>query len=150
MLIVRRITHGIVGHFPIRISEWTMIYPTIGMGLALKEQPDMFTTSQSFATIQNIASEMTLSVIVLICALIRLIALVVNGTFQGFGISPHLRLFASMVGLVFWSQFALGFLDAALFKGGAWSAVIAYSTFVIFEYVNAYRSWSDVLRTHYK
>lgn len=150
MLTVRRITNGIVSHFPVRISEWIMIWPTIGIGLALKEQPDMFSTSPSFATIAGIANEMTLSLAALLCAFIRLIALAVNGTFQGFGISPHLRLFASLIGLLFWSQFTFGFLDAALSRGGAWSAVIAYSTLMVLELANAYRSWVDVLRPRHK
>lgn len=149
-IVLRRIRDGVVNHFPIRVSEWIMIYPTIGMGIALKTQPDMFNTSPSFASIASWADEITLAAIVLACAAIRLVALIVNGTFQGFGISPHLRLFAAVVGLIFWSQFTFGFLDAALFKGGAWSGVIAYSTLMIIEMTNAFRSWVDVLRYHDK
>ena len=44
------------------------------------------------------------------------------------------------------SNVGMGFLQAALDNGGSWSAPIAYSTFVLFEIINSYRAWVDVIR----
>lgn len=147
MIVVRRITDGIYAHFPIRFTEWIMAWPSIGMGLALTLQDDMFQTSPSYATVANWADESVWAMMVLICASVRLLALIVNGTFRSFRYSPHVRLTASLVGMLFWSQFAIGFLSAAIYGQGALSAVVAYSTLLVMEFANFYRSLVDVLRT---
>lgn len=146
MIVVRRITHGIYAHLPIRVTEWVMAWAAGGMGLVLRYQPGMFTVSPSFVRLAEIATQYTWSVVVLLCCALRVVGLTVNGTFAGFGYSPHLRLTASLACLFFWSRYSLGFLDAALDHGGSWSAPVAYSTFVLFEIVNSYRAWVDVIR----
>lgn len=145
-MIVLRITRGIAAHFPIRQGEWFMAWPALAMGAALIAQPDMFDTSPSFGTLAKWGSEALWACIVLSYALQRLASLTVNGTFEGFRYSPHLRALASFTGLAFWSQFCLGFLSSAIFGNGAWSAPIAYSTLAIFELANLYRSGSDIGR----
>lgn len=146
MIVIRRITHGMIDHFPQRVTEWGMAWPALGMGIALRMQPGMFQTSPSFSRLALVATQQTWALIVLLCCLARVIALVINGNFRTFPYTPHIRLAASLACLFFWSRYCLGFLDAALGHGGAWSGVIAYSTFVILELVNCYRSWLDVLR----
>lgn len=144
MLIVRRITRGVVDHLPIRVSEWVMVHPTLWMGTALMLQPDMFETSPSFAELARWADESVWSSIAILCAVVRFAALVVNGTFRGFTFSPHLRACASFAGVAFWSQFTLGFAAAAAHGEGAWSAVVAYSTLLLLELVNVHRSFADI------
>lgn len=146
MIVVRRITQGIYAHLPIRVTEWGMAWPALAMGLALKYQHDMFSTSPSFDRLEAIATEASWSLLVLTCCLLRVVALTINGTFAGFGLSPHMRLIASLACLFFWSRYCLGFLDAAISNGGSWSAPAMYSTAVLFEIINSYRSWLDVLR----
>jgi hypothetical protein len=116
------------------------------MGLAFKLQPDMFLASPSFAQVAYWADQPTWAAIVLACAIVRLLALVVNGTFHAFRFSPHFRAAASLVGVLFWAQYCLGFVMTAIYSGGAWSAVVAYSSFVILELVNVSRSVHDVRR----
>ena len=123
-----------------------MAWAAGGMGLVLRYQPDLFEVSPSFSRLAEIATQHTWSMIVLLCCALRVIGLTVNGTFAGFGYSPHLRLVSSLACLFFWSRYALGFLQAALEYGGSWSAPIAYSTFVLFEIINSYRAWVDVIR----
>lgn len=144
-MIAVRVVGGMKSHFHIRATEWVMLYPTIWMGVAMIYQDRMFSTSPSFSVLSGWAGENIWALLVLICALLRLGALIVNGTFQGFGISPHLRLFASFAGTLFWSQFCLGLFVAAITSGGAWSAPIAYSTLILMEVLNITRSWSDVI-----
>ncbi|ORE94093.1 hypothetical protein ATO13_08466 [Stappia sp. 22II-S9-Z10] len=146
MLIVRRMAHGVRAHFQVRVTEWAMVYPTLGMSLALMVQPDMFETSPSFAELGRWASEGAASCIAMLCALVRFAALVVNGTFRSFPYSPHLRATASLIGAAFWWQVALGFALAAIEGQGAWSAVVAYSTLLILEAVNISRSFADISR----
>ncbi len=145
-MVFLRITRGIAAHFPIRLTEWLMAWPALAMGAVLILQPDMFGTSPSFATIAKWGSEALWACVVLACALLRLVALTVNGTFARFPYSPHLRALASITGLAFWSQYGLGFLAAAIFGDGAWSAPVAYSTLALAELANLYRSGSDIGR----
>ena len=145
-MIVLRITRGIAAHFPIRLTEWLMCYPAFLMGAVLVLQPEMFDTSPSFATVAKWGDESAWASVVLSCAALRLIALVVNGTFKAFRFSPHLRALSSFVGVLFWSQFGLGFTAAAIFGAGAWSAPVAYSTLALAELANLYRSASDIGR----
>lgn len=121
-----------------------MVYPAIGMWLAFQAQPEMFSTSASFATLRHWGTEHTWGILCLWCGLARLVALSVNGTFRAFPYSPHMRITASFIGIAFWSQFSLGFLTAFIEGNGAISAVVAYSTFCLLELANVYRSWSDI------
>jgi hypothetical protein len=143
-MIILRIAGGIKSHFTMRLSEWLMIYPAIGMWIALQVQPDMFQVSPSFNVLASWASEMEWAYLVLACGVTRLLALTINGTFEAFPYSPHMRLIASLVGIAFWSQFALGFVVAAFLGVAALSAVIAYTTFCLAELANLYRSWTDI------
>ena len=145
MLVVRRIADGVKGHWDIRASEWLMLFPAITMGFALVVvQPDMFSTTPSFNTIARWSSESVWACWVLFCATVRLVALTVNGTFENFRFSPHMRAAASLVGIVFWSQFTLGFLNSWLDGIGSFSAVGTYSTFCLAEMLNFQRSWRDI------
>lgn len=149
-MILLRTWQGIAHHFHARVTEWLMIWPAFWMGLALTGQPDMFSVSPSFATLASWADEMTWATLVLTCAICRAVALVVNGTFESFRYSPIIRGFASLLGVLFWSQFCLGLLVTALFAGGAWSGPVIYSTAVLAEVINVFRSWSDVGRARSK
>jgi len=143
-MVVVRIVTGIRKHWVIRASEWVMLYPAIGLGLVLTYQEDLFQVSRSFGPLSRWADQSTWAIIVLAVAMTRLVALTVNGTFDGFRYSPHMRLIACIAGIFFWSQYFLGLTNAAYFEGGAWSGPVAYSTFVLFELLNIYRVWGDV------
>ncbi|ALN73514.1 hypothetical protein [Aureimonas sp. AU20] len=143
-MIILRVYRGVADHFHIRVSEWIMVWPAIGLWFGLQLDPAMFAKSASFAFLSSWADESSWSAIIGLCAVFRLAALTINGTFKGFAFSPHIRAAASIVGVAIWSQVSLGFLMAFLFAGGAFSGVIAWSTFVIAELWNVVRSWSDV------
>ena len=137
---------GIVEHLPVRVSEWVMVIPAIGMNIVLRAQPDMFSKSPSFSTLSSWATQETWALLCLMCGGIRVIALAINGSFgTSFPYSPHLRMFASLIGILFWSQYSLAFVDAAVTGQGAWSGVVPYTTFVVFELVNFWRSNVDRL-----
>ncbi|ETW14252.1 hypothetical protein ATO8_00045 [Roseivivax marinus] len=146
MILLKRITDGVASHFHVRVSEWAMVYPCLGMGIALNLQPDMFDASPSFAQLALWLEEREWAFFVIVCAAVRLFALTVNGTFASFRFSPHIRIAAACASAAFWFQFAWGFLQAHIEGEGALSAVIAYSTFVLLEAVNIWRSSEDVGR----
>lgn len=145
-MIFLRIGKGIKSHWHVRATEWAMIYPAILIGIVLLYQTTLFTTMKSFRYLDRWMDQPQWALFVLICALMRAIALTVNGTFDSFRYSPHLRLAASFAGIAFWSQFTLGFLTAALVGEGSWTAPAAYSTMCLFELLNIYRAWVDVMR----
>jgi hypothetical protein len=147
-MIVVRVTTGIKQHFQIRISEWLMVPLYFAMYYGFMVQPDMFSKSPSFYQLRQWATEETWATLLLVCGLARLVALIVNGTFQSFPYSPHIRMATSTMGAVFWSQFSLGFLIAYIAGVGAFSAVAAYATFTAFELANLYRSSRDVGHTY--
>lgn len=149
MIVVQSLIRGVKQHFTIRLSEWIMLYPAIGMWAGLTFfQPQLFTMGKSFTALSAIASEKSWAAVVLACAVARFSALVINGTFDTFKYSPHVRAAASIMGLLFWSQFSVGFLYAYLNTGGSISAVVAYSTFVVVELANLYRSAKDIGSTY--
>lgn len=147
-MILLRISNGITEHFPQRVSEWVMLVPGIGMGMALNYQSNMFSTSYAYTQLAIWLAEAGWAALVLFCTLVRLFALVINGTFRGFPYSPHMRMFAAFISLGFWFQFTLGFLLSAADGTGTWSAVVAYSTFVLLELINLWRASGDLGRRH--
>lgn len=145
LMIVVRMATGVKKHFHIRATEWVMLFPTVVLGLVLLFQSTMFDTGPSFSVIKGWADEKTWALFVLLCAALRTGALAVNGTFQGFGVSPHMRLSASFAGALFWSQFGLGFVVAALTGQATWLAPLFIATFCLMEVLNIVRSWTDVV-----
>ena len=143
-MILVRVVRGVADHFPLRVSEWVMLWPSLGLWLGLQVDPTMLGKSDSFAYLAAWGDEATWAAIIGLCAVFRLAALTINGTFKGFVFSPHIRAAASLVGVAIWSQVSLGFLMAFLYTGGAVSGVVAWSTPVILELWNVVRSWSDV------
>lgn len=143
MILLRKIQVGIAKHFPIRRSEWIMLLPCFGMWAALTLEPTTFAASASFVRLDAWGEEVWALILMLI-GIIRLAALTVNGTFHQFRFSPHLRMLASLTGLVFWSQWTLALIDAYLTQGGLITGIIAYGTFCVLELANVYTSAGDI------
>lgn len=145
-MITLRLARGVASHFQIRLTEWLLLWPSAGMGVVLLWQKDLFEVSPSFSQLANWGDQYVWACVVLACAVVRVAALIVNGTFDSFRYSPHIRAGASLIAMFFWSQFCLGFLIAAMTGEGAWTAVPAYSTFILAELANLFRSGSDIGR----
>lgn len=147
-VVIVRVYRGVKKHLPFRWPEWVMLWPCFGMWIALQVDVDMFDKSASFTYLARYANESTWATVLGFLGVLRLFALTVNGTFDGFAFSPHIRAFSALVGVLIWSRFSLGILMAAVTSAGAASGVIAWSLPVIIELVNTYRAWSDVRREH--
>lgn len=136
---------GIQAHYPFRKNEWRMVIPATLLGAALLFQDGMFETSRSFSALAQTMPQEAWGVALLVYAFVRLVALTVNGSFESFRYSPHMRVFASVVGMIFWGWFGWGFLSAAIYAGGALSAVIVYLTIVFpIEIENALNALADI------
>jgi hypothetical protein len=143
--IVLRVGQGIAEHFPIRVSEWIMLVPLLGWAWTLLLDPLTFDKSTSFAEMARWADELTWSWICFAAAFLRLVALVVNGTFKAtFPYSPQLRGFASFVICIFWGQITLGILVSVANNGGVMTGFWAYLGFMLLEMWNLLRAWFDV------
>lgn len=139
-----RLYRGVVDHFHVRFNEWVMLVPSFGLWLILSYNPELFSRSPSFTAMAAWFGESTWSLIFGLAMVCRLAALAVNGTFQGFEFSPHIRAAASVVGILIWSQVGLGFLLSYLHGGGLPTPVMMYTLPVILELQNAWRSFMDV------
>lgn len=142
-MIVLRLGQGIREHFPARVSEWIMTGALLGWYGVLSSDPDTFETSRTFIVLAHYGTEAAWAMLCLVVGVIRLAALIVNGTFQQFQYSPHLRGLASIAACVFWGQITLGVV-LAWTMGGAGTGVVAYATFMTIEMWNLIRAWADV------
>ena len=143
---LKRVGAGVCQHFPIRVTEWAMVPPSIAIGAVLLYQPHLFEISPSFSALARWAEQGVWGCVVLICAMMRLASLIINGTFQSFRLSPVFRLVASLFGALFWMFYHVGVTVAALFYGGAWTASAIVLLPVIIELVNVTRSAHDATR----
>lgn len=147
-MILMRLARGVKEHFSVRAMEWLMAYVLLGTYAVFQIQPEVFVGRPSFEYLGYYASAATWTYICAICGIVRLAALVVNGTFRNkFPYTPHLRVVASLMSLAFWSQFSLGFVHAYRYGEGIAFAVLCSSAFVLAELINVYRSFSDVGET---
>lgn len=139
-MILLRTVEGVRAHFPQRWTEWLMVIPALGIGIALHIQPYLFSTAPHYAAIQSWAHEETWELIILISALFRLAALVINGSIPWFRFTPHLRLAGAFVGGAIWSQFSLGSLLTYFEIGSSLGPVVSYGTLALIEFVNVFRA----------
>lgn len=146
MAILRRVAAGVQEHFHIRVTEWAMVPPSLAIGAVLVWQPNLFDISPSFSALARWADQGAWGCAILSCAMLRLLALIVNGTFQSFRLSPVFRLIASLFGALFWMFYHMGVLMAAIENGGAWTAPAVVALPVIIELVNVVRSSFDASR----
>ena len=145
MIVLRRLGEGIASHFHVRAGEWIMVPASIVMGLGLTYQEDMFGLSPSFSALSSLMPQSAWASLILFAAVLRLLALIVNGTFSGFRWAPHMRAGAAMVNLIFWMQFGIGFLSSFLYGGGAITGAITYLLIVTpFEAANFVRALHDI------
>lgn len=145
MIVVRRIWDGTLSHFPIRATEWIMAIPLVGIGWALYLDDQLFSRTPSFAKLAEYGDETAWCIVIMACAICRLLALLINGTFHGFTHSPTIRLGASLIAMTFWSLFTIGVAVAFFTQQGAVTGVIAYGTFMVIELRNIYLSRRDMV-----
>lgn len=143
-MILLRLASGIRDHFPARASEWLSIYPAVLFGVALNAQPDLFSTAPAYGNVASWMSETGWARLFLICAVLRLAALTINGTFPVFPHTPLIRLCVAGLTAMAWGQFCIGFLLEFLVTGKAMLFSVLLSHLVLVEMLNVYRSSRDM------
>lgn len=144
MIVVRTIASGVWSHAGVRATEWIGALPLIGIGYVLWDEVNVFGVSPSFEVVRQWANESTWSNVLLAVGVLRLFALIINGSFQSFRHSPTIRVCASIVAALSWSAFATGFFQAWTEYGGAPTAWVAYGTLTILELRNVYVARVDM------
>lgn len=140
LMIWLRTIAGVRTHFPERWTEWLMVVPALGIGFALQVQPDMFDHAVHYDGLRRWAEESTWEAVILTSAVFRLLALFINGTFDWFRWTPHLRFLGAFAGGAIWSQFSLSALVMYFEAGSSLGPVMSYGTLAIVEGVNVFRS----------
>ncbi|WP_309084143.1 hypothetical protein [Chelativorans sp.] len=143
-MIVLRLATGIREHFPQRVSEWVLTGAILGWAAVLSGDGNTFANAPSFSELARMADEDTWAVICLVVGLLRLTALVINGTFRAFPYSPHMRGLASFAACIFWGQVALGMMLAWLNHGAAGTGMVIYLAAMAQDAWNLFRAWADV------
>lgn len=147
MIVLRRLAHGVWDHAGVRFTEWLGAAPLMGVGYVLYAQPEALYSTPSFATLATWAESGAWSNVLMACALARLVALFINGTFKQFPHSPLIRFVASCIAAWFWLLFTVGIYTAWKVSGGSPTGVVAYGTFILLELRNAYVSRVDMAST---
>lgn len=145
MIILRALAHGVAAHAGVRFTEWLGAVPLLGIGAVLCADPGIFSTTPSFAALNDLFAEAVWMNIILSVAIGRLLALLINGTFSSFRHSPTIRFAASCVASSFWMLFTTGVFTAWQESGGSPTGIVAYGTLTILEIRNTYVSCVDMV-----
>lgn len=106
-----RLYLGIHNHFPSRRSEWVLACIMVAWGYILIQPSTTFTSSNSWSQMAALMDESTWGKLAIWVGMLRLLALIINGTFAGtwYGrYSPHVRSFAAFVSTFVWFQISFG------------------------------------------
>jgi len=130
------VLRNIATHFPARSSEWIMGCGLTCWGAALLNAQFSFTTNPNFVGMAALGTEQTWGVIAVLAGAIRLIALFINGTYQSFQHSPHLRAATGSVACFVWCSIWIALMASP-------TARIAYAMLLAIEINNVWRAGAD-------
>lgn len=144
-MIIVRVARGITDHFSARASEWAFAGLLISLGWLFLSSPDLFDASLSYGGLANLADEIVWGWACIGVGAIRLVALIINGTFAGTwygGWSPHVRGVCAFLSCGVWFPIFAGFLMA-----GRPLVVLLYAATVLgLDAYNIRRVWADAGR----
>ena len=138
-MIIVKMARGITEHFPARASEWALGVVLFNWGIILLSPTPTFESSPAFAALERWASETTWGYACLMMGLLRLFALIINGSFHGFKYSPHIRSLMAFFSGFFWCSISLGLLQANVSTTG----LAVYPVLLLLDIYNVYRAAGD-------
>jgi hypothetical protein len=110
-MIVLRVVRGVSEHFLIRFVEWMNAAILFNFGLTLLRQPQTFATAHLYDTMAMLGSEREWGGTMLGIALVRIVALMLNGTFNWFNrLSPWTRVATAYLSAGVWFAVAISLL----------------------------------------
>ena len=140
-MIILRALAGVRRHFPNRGLEWFATAVTIDWGWTLLWEPPNL-TSPGFQVMLHYLTEFSWAILMLTVGLLRLAALIVNGTFSETAYSrwsPHVRAVGAFISLFFWIQITLSLILGSPTGTG----LAVYKWILVFELFNLVRCATD-------
>lgn len=133
-MIVVSIVKGIADHFPKRVTNWMLSGMLANIGFVLINRPGLFYEQPTYAFMVRLGSSDQWGVACVVLGGLRLMALVVNGTFAGFRWSAHCRSVLSSVTCLVWLQLVLG----CQLEGSTGLGVAVYPFLLFLEIYDAF------------
>jgi hypothetical protein len=132
--LVVRVLRGATCRFGLRKQDWFLASMLATFGVVLLVDDGRLNTVAAWDHLWKIASPRVWGWMSLIIGTIRLCALLVNGTFQSFRWSPHIRLIAAALTCFMWFNLVLGIMLAGVMT----TAAAIYPHLLVFELYNVY------------
>jgi hypothetical protein len=142
MAIYAQIHRGVVDHFPARVSEWILAGVMVSWGWRVLQPGEMFAATPAFREMARMAPEEVWGLAAIVIGLVRLAALVINGTFAStwYGRwSPHVRGVMSALSMFIFVSISIG-----LWLSGAENTGMAvYPWLAVLDFWNVRRAFQD-------
>lgn len=136
MSIYLRISRGVRDHLYVRRSEWACAIILTWWGISLLSPGNTFDISPTYIGLRRIASETIWGGVCATVGVIRLSALVINGTFQNScysRYSPHVRSFTAYLTAVIFIMITAGILANL---NPAWPLSTALGTYAMLAWLD--------------
>ena len=145
-MVIFRIASGVSDHFTARKSEWACAVILFFWGVIVYLPAHTFDNSGAFRVMAQMASEDTWGTAVMTIGTLRLVALIINGTFRRFPYAGHARAATAMLCCFVFLQISLGLLQSGMPTPG----LAVYPVLLVLEISNVAAAWSDAVwaRTH--
>ena len=140
-----RFIRGMTDHFRLRATGWIMSICSTFYGVVLIENPHAFEITSrpyQYLYLLRLAPERFWAYALIVIGMFRLVALVVNGTFPTFSLSPHIRAAGSFLTVFVWFQVLLGSFHEVPLN----LATPAYLTFFLLDVFNVYIATLEIDR----
>jgi len=132
-----RFWHGMTDHFRLRAISWIMSVNILAFGVTILVNPTVLSLPGRTVLYAALVQWLSPHSIGVLCAGLggfRLGALVINGTFPTFTLSPYVRAAGSFMSGLFWFEIVLGALHSDV-----WTlALSVFCTFVALEAFSLY------------
>jgi len=140
-----RIVRDIGSHFPARVHEWITAFAVMAWGVIIALPFDAFAQSAAWSRMSRIASEDVWAAAAITVGALRIIALVINGTFwrTAYGRwSPHVRAAGCLLSSAVWASISIGLTDAPYWTTG----LAMYPAAAMIDIANAWNAARDAGR----
>jgi hypothetical protein len=108
-VIVAKLVSGVTDHFITRLPEWIWSIILLNFGVTLLGSSDTFEGNVNFSVMERMAGENTWGWFLTVIGGLRLLSLVINGTFKPLCVwTPHARALGATFSCFAWFLIALG------------------------------------------
>lgn len=145
-MLILRVARGVHHHFPERVVEWGLAVILVNWGMILMRRDDVIAPDGPLGNILKLAPEDTWGIIATAIGLLRLVALVLNGSFYKTPLikyAPYGRLAGAFTSCFVWMQTTL-----ALVKYGDISLGLSiYPVFLVWDMFIVFHTARDTIDT---